>query len=297
MSRSALQLTLVSDGGFRLDGGAMFGVVPRVLWEKARAPDAQNRIAMATNCLLVERGDELVLIDSGIGDKGTARFRTMFGMEEGAIRLPESIRQAGYELGDVTHVVSSHLHFDHCGWNTRREGGRLVPTFPRARYWIARGELAHARQPNPRDRASYDARNWEPLVDAGAVELFDDAAEPVPGVRAIRIPGHNDDMCIVLVDGGPRGKAVFWADLIPTAAHVPYPWIMGFDLYPMTTLENKLKWLPQAAAGDWLSIFEHDPEQPLGRLVEEKGDRYKAVPVAAGEDSDGFVPRIFPAFS
>jgi len=285
MRVDSLQLTLVSDGGFRLDGGAMFGVVPRVLWEKAKPPDEQNRIAMATNCLLVERDDELLLIDTGIGDKGNARFRTMFGMEEGATRLPESIRLAGYDLGDVTHVVLSHLHFDHCGWNTCRQGEKLVPTFPRARYWLERGELSHARQPNQRDRASYDPRNWEPLFEAGVVELFDEAAEPIPGVRALRTPGHNDNMCIVLIDGGPRRRAVFWADLIPTAAHVPYPWIMGFDLYPMTTLENKLKWLPQAAKGDWLCVFEHDPELPLGRLVEEKGNRYKAVPVSENSDS------------
>jgi glyoxylase-like metal-dependent hydrolase (beta-lactamase superfamily II) len=290
MELGNLDLTLVSDGEFRLDGGAMFGVVPKVLWEKAKPADAQNRILMGTNCLLVARGRDLVLIDTGIGDKHEPRFNEMYALDPagpGARRLPESIRQAGYELGDVTHVLLSHLHFDHCGWNTRRdEGGRIVPTFPKARYWLQRGEVEHARKPNERDRASYFPENWEPLFEAGVAELFDDEAEPIPGVRAVRTPGHNADMCIVILDGGsaagnnPQGaRGVYWADLIPTSAHVALPWIMGYDLYPLTTLENKKLWLPRAIEGNWLCVFEHDPDVPFGRIVEEKPGRYRAVPV------------------
>lgn len=277
----SLTLHLVSDGGFRLDGGAMFGVVPRTLWERQRPPDEENRIRMTTNCLLIESGDDLVLVDTGIGGKGDEKFRRIFALEEGATRLPESIRHAGFEPGDVTHVVLSHLHFDHCGWNTRAaEGGTgWVPTFPNARYWLERGEVDHARNPNERDRASYDPRNWEPLFDAGVVELFDDSAEPAPGVRPTKAAGHNRDMCIVLLDGGEDAKGVFWADLVPTASHVPYPWIMGYDLYPVTTLENKKRWLPRAADGGWLCVFEHDPEIPLARLVEDEPGRYRAEPV------------------
>jgi len=280
MELGELKLTLVSDGEFRLDGGAMFGVVPRTLWEQAKPPDSLNRIRMGTNCLLVERGSELLLIDTGIGDKHDTRFQEIYAMDPAAERLPEAIRRAGYELGDVTHVVLSHLHFDHCGWNTREQGGRIVPTFPKARYWLQRGEVDHARLPNERDRASYFPQNWEPLFEAGAVELFGDEAEPMPGVKAVRAPGHNADMCIVLLDGGDGARrAAYWADLVPTSAHVPYPWIMGYDLYPLTTLENKKHWLPQAAAGDWLCIFEHDPVTPFGRVVEEKPGRFRAVPV------------------
>lgn len=280
MRLGEIDLELVSDGGFRLDGGAMFGVVPRTLWQRHKPPDEDNRIAMATNCVLAARGDDLLLVDTGIGDKNDAKFRSIFALEEGARRLPDSIRHAGYELGDVTHVVLSHLHFDHSGWNTRERAGRLVPTFPNARYWLARGEVEHARHPNLRDRASYDPRNWEPLFEAGVVELFDDQAEPLAGVRAVKAPGHNADMCIVLFDGGGGERAVFWADLVPTAAHVPYPWIMGYDLYPVTTLENKRLWLPRAAEGGWLSIFEHDPEVPLARLVADERGRYRAEPSA-----------------
>lgn len=277
-----LDVKLVDDGGFRLDGGAMFGVVPRTLWQRAKPPDERNRIQMVTNCPLVARGDELVLVDTGIGDKNDDKFRDIFGLEPGARRLPEAIRDAGYEPGDVGHVLITHLHFDHCGWNTRADdAGRLVPTFPNARYWIERGELEHARDPNLRDRASYDPRNWEPLIEAGVVELFDGEAEPIAGVRAAKTPGHNRDMCIVMLGDGEDGgeRAVFWADLVPTSAHVPYPWIMGYDLFPVTTLENKQLWLPRAAEGGWLSIFEHDPEVPLARLAADQRGRLAAEPV------------------
>jgi glyoxylase-like metal-dependent hydrolase (beta-lactamase superfamily II) len=261
----------------------MFGVVPRTMWEREKPPDELNRIRMGTNCLLVERGSDLLLIDTGIGDKHDPRFEKLYGMDPHATRLPDAIRRAGYELGDVNHVLLSHLHFDHCGWNTQEQEGKIVPTFPKATYWLQRGEVDHARLPNERDRASYFPENWEPLFEAGAAELFGDEAEPIPGVKAVRVPGHNADMCIVLLDGGEGAQAVYWADLVPTAAHVPYPWIMGYDLYPLTTLENKKLWLPKAAAGDWLCIFEHDPVTPLGRLVEEKPGRFRAVPVAVPE--------------
>lgn len=286
MELGDFKLTVVGDGGFRLDGGAMFGVVPRVLWEEVKPPDERNRIRMGTNCLLVARGNDLLLLDTGIGDKHTPAFLDNYGLEPGAVRLPEAIRRAGYALEDVTHVVLSHLHFDHCGWNTRRDGDRVVPTFPKARYWLQRGEVEHARHPNERDRASYFPVNWEPLFEAGVVELFGEEAEPLPGVKAVRTPGHNADMCIVLIDGGHGAKAVFWADLVPTAAHVPYPWIMSYDLYPLTTLENKKRWLPRAAEEGWLCVFEHDPEVPLGRLEEVKPGRFRAVPNIQSKHSE-----------
>jgi glyoxylase-like metal-dependent hydrolase (beta-lactamase superfamily II) len=301
-----LEITLLDDGEFRLDGGAMFGAVPRTMWEKAKPPDARNRIRMATNCLLVARGADLLLIDTGIGDKNDERFRDLFGMDPAAVRLPERLRRAGYAPEQVTHVLLTHLHFDHCGWNTRRSGTPegLVPTFPNAVYWLERGEVEHARSPNERDRASYNPDNWEPLFAAGVARLFDGAAggEPIPGVRAVTVPGHNANMCIVLLDGGAPGaaagappapagtgagaagepprRAVFFADLVPTVAHVAYPWIMSYDLYPLTTLANKKIWLPRAAAGSWLAFFQHEAEEPVGRIVEEKPGRFRAVPEA-----------------
>jgi glyoxylase-like metal-dependent hydrolase (beta-lactamase superfamily II) len=253
-------------------------VVPRALWAKKKPPDERNRIRMTANCLLVERGGDLLLVDTGVGDKGDAKFVDQYAVG-GTVRLPEAIRRAGYEPGDVTHVLLTHLHFDHSGWNTRDEGGRLVPTFPRARYWLQRGEVEHARRPNLRDRASYDPRNWEPLFAAGVVELFGEQVEPVPGVTAVRTPGHNADLSIVLLDGGSGHRAAFWSDLVPTAAHVPFPWIMSYDLYPMETLAAKELWLPRAAAGGWLSIFEHDPELPLARLGSDERGRLVPQPL------------------
>lgn len=270
---------VVGDGGFRLDGGAMFGVVPRVLWERLKPADELHRIEMTTNCLLVRSGDELTLIDTGLGDKHDAKFLDMFAFEEGAERLPDAIRRAGYEPEDIDHVVLTHLHFDHCGWNTREVDGTLVPTFAKARYWLNRGEVEHARHPNERDRASYLPVNWEPLFEAGVVELFDDEAEPVPGVRLVRAPGHNADMCIVLLDGGDGERGIYFADLVPTAAHVPYPWVMSYDLYPLQTIENKKKWMPRAVAENWLCIFEHDPETVMARLREQRPGKLIAEPV------------------
>jgi glyoxylase-like metal-dependent hydrolase (beta-lactamase superfamily II) len=287
MRLGSLDLQIVNDGGFRLDGGAMFGVVPRVLWERRKPPDALNRISMTTNCLLVESAGELVLVDTGIGDKHDERFREMFALEEGATRLPESIREAGYELGDVGHVILSHLPFDHCGWNTRQVDGRLLPTFPKARYWLNRGEVEHARAPNDRDRASYLPANWEPLFDAGVVELFDDSARPVPGVEAVRAPGHNADMCVVLLDGGDGARGIYLADLVPTSAHLPYAWVMAYDLYPLQTVAGKKHWLPRAAADNWLCIFEHDPETVLARLREVAPGRFEAEPLTEEKPAAG----------
>lgn len=277
MQLGPLHLQLVDDGEFRLDGGAMFGVVPRVLWERKKPPDDRNRIQMVTHCPLVQRDDELLLIDTGIGDKNDEAFRDTFGMREDDTRLPEQIRKAGFEPEDVTHVVLTHLHFDHCGWNTCERNGKLVPTFPKATYWIERGELEHAQNPTERDVAGYNPDNWQPLLDAGQVELFDGEAEPMAGVRAVTVPGHTRNMAVVLLneaDEGPTG--IFFADLIPTAAHVPYPWIMALDLYPMTTLEQKKEWIPRVAEEGWLTIFQHDPEMPFARLVEDRPGRYRA---------------------
>ncbi len=279
MKLGRFQITVAPDGEFRLDGGAMFGVVPKVLWERKKTPDERNRIRMTTNCLLVEAGRDLVLVDTGVGDKGDAKFVDQFAVG-GERRLPEAIRAAGYELGDVTHVLLTHLHFDHCGWSTVvAEDDRLVPTFPRARYWVERGELEHARRPNVRDRASYDPRNWEPLLDAGVVEIFDQAAEPIRGVRAQKVRGHNANMCVVLLDGGDGAKAGLWADLVPTAAHVPFPWIMSYDLYPMETLAAKEHWLPLAAREGWICFFEHDPDLPAARLVGDDKGRLTVEPL------------------
>jgi glyoxylase-like metal-dependent hydrolase (beta-lactamase superfamily II) len=276
----ALRVHVVSDGGFKLDGGAMFGVVPKNLWSRAKAADEQNRVLFGTNCLLIEAGPELVLVDTGLGDKRDAKFESIYGYEAGATRLPDSIAAAGFELGDVTHVVLSHLHFDHCGWNTRIDGaGKVVPTFPNARYWLNRGEVEHGRSPSERDRASYFPDNWEPLFEAGVVELVDDEGGPTDSIRMVKAAGHNADMCVVTLDGAGGARGVFLADLVPTSAHVPLPWIMAYDLYPMTTLTNRKLWYPRLASERWVCFFEHDYETPVGRIVEPKPGKFESAPL------------------
>ena len=276
----SLRVHVVSDGGFKLDGGAMFGVVPKTLWNGVIPADAENRIQMGTNCLLIEVGAELILVDTGMGDKHDAKFRAIYGYEEGARRLPESIAAAGFELGDITHVLLSHLHFDHCGWSTRRnDSGALVPTFPNARYWINRGEVEHARAPSARDRASYFPENWEPLFENRLVELVEAEGGPLDSVRMIKTPGHNADMCVVTLDGAGDARGIFLADLVPTTAHLPLPWIMAYDLYPLTTLENKEIWLPRLVAESWVCFFEHDYETPVGRVVSPKPGKFAAIPL------------------
>ena len=249
----------------------MFGVVPKVLWERQKPADAKNRIEMTTNCLLLRGDGAVVLVDAGIGEKLDERGRETFALPPEGERLLDRMATLGVAPEDVTHVLLTHLHFDHCGWGTRRRGDSWLPTFPNARYFVQRVELAHAFAPNDRDRPSYDRRNFEPLVEAGLLELFDDEAEPLPGVRMVRAGGHSPGMCIVVVDGGGEERAVFFADLVPTAAHLPTPWVMGYDLWPLRTMEDKPRWGGEAAAGDWLCVFEHDPVTPLARLV--PGDR------------------------
>lgn len=260
----------------------MFGVVPKVLWEKQKPADERNRIEMTTNCLLLESDEIVALVDAGIGEKLDDRGRDQFAVAEGGERLPDRLAAAGVDPERVTHVLLSHLHFDHCGWSTRREGDHWVPTFPRARYFVQRDELAHAFRPNERDRASYDRRNFEPLLAAGLLETFDDELEPLPGVRMRRAGGHSPGMCVVQVDGGGGDHAIFFADLVPTAVHLPTPWVMGYDLWPLTTMEDKSRWVGEAAEGSWLCVFEHDPVVPLARLVAgDRPGRYRAEAVAA----------------
>jgi glyoxylase-like metal-dependent hydrolase (beta-lactamase superfamily II) len=271
-----LEIFILNDGYFRLDGGAMFGVVPRPLWEKKCPPDARNRIRLAMNCVLVRTAGQWVLIETGAGDKLEPKLRDIYDLH-GEPRLLEQLAAHGVQPADVDLVIDTHLHFDHCGWNTRIENGRAVPTFPNARYVVQRGELEHARQPNERDRASYFNDNYLPVQEAGQFWLVDGECELAPGISVVCVPGHNRDMqCVRLTSGGRT--AFCFVDLVPTTAHVPFPWIMGYDLYPLTTLENKRKWIPQAAREGWLCIFTHDANVPAAYLREREG-KYEVEPV------------------
>jgi glyoxylase-like metal-dependent hydrolase (beta-lactamase superfamily II) len=277
MNLGGIELELVSDGLFGLDGGAMFGVVPRTLWERRMPPDDRNRIRLALNCWLIRAAGRTLLVETGAGDKWDARRRDIYALD-GAGRLLEQLAARGVTPEQVDFVINTHLHFDHCGWNTRRAGDRVVPTFPRARYVVQRGELEHARQPTERDRASYLPENFEPVAAAGQWWEVEGEVEVVPGVRVVPVPGHTRDMQCVLLEGS-RLRACILADLVPTTAHLPYAWIMAYDLYPMLTLYNRKRWLPRLAREGWLCLFVHDPVTPAATL-EERDGQWVAQPVA-----------------
>ena len=265
------RVEIIPDCEFRLDGGAMFGVVPRELWTKVYPPDQQNRIRMNMNCVFIEAGRERILIDTGIGDKWSKKHRTMYGIDRKR-SLGDSLRAiAGAGPEEITIVINTHLHFDHAGGNTRLdESGKSVASFPNARYFVSLAEYEHAEAPNERDRASYLPENWRPLKESGQLELKAADYEVVPGLCMETHAGHNRSMQCLRLDRG--GQTLFgFADLVPTRAHVPYAWIMGYDLYPVETLEAKKRLLPQAARENWMCLFYHDPDISLSRVVEEAG--------------------------
>ncbi|HMD32629.1 MAG TPA: MBL fold metallo-hydrolase [Candidatus Acidoferrales bacterium] len=269
MKMGGLEVHLISDGLFSLDGGAMFGVIPKPLWEKAAPPDARNRIRLAMNCLLVRTASQWVLIEAGAGDKLDAKRQDIFALG-GPPRLLDHMAALGVRPGDVSLVVNTHLHFDHCGWNTRLAGGHLSPTFPYARYAVQRGELEWSAHPTERDRGSYMAENIAPISDAGKWWLLDGDGEVAPGIRVIRVPGHNRDMQCVLLEGG--GRTIFLpVDLCPTRHHVATHWVMSYDLYPVQTMENKKKWLAEAARNNWLCVLCHEADTPTGYMREHQG--------------------------
>ncbi len=257
-----------------LDGGAMFGVVPRPLWSRRAPPDDRNRIPLALRCLLVEAPGALVLVDTGIGNKESEKFHHIYGVDNGAsvedgvapTRLQDAIRAAGFKPDDIDIVVSTHLHFDHAGGNThRRTVGDVVPSFPRAEYVVQEDEFHFAHRTNERTRASYLTANFDPIQRAGLWRFVQGEAEITEGVRVIPTPGHTPYHQSVLVESAGE-TACFLADVCPTAAHLPLPWIMGYDLEPLVTLESKRELWEKAFRDDWLLVFEHDPVVAWGRL-------------------------------
>jgi glyoxylase-like metal-dependent hydrolase (beta-lactamase superfamily II) len=261
-------------GRQRLDGGAMFGVVPKPLWERRIPADARNRIPLALRCLLVEHPDGLVLIDTGIGNKENEKFRGIYGVDNagagGRTQLEDALRELGHGPDDVRWVINTHLHFDHAGGDTWREvgedggGGDVRLSFPKATYVVQRRELEFARHTNERTAGSYLAHNFESVP----FELIDGEAQVLPGIRTLSTPGHVPFHQSVLVESGGE-RACFLADLVPTSAHLPLPWIMGYDLEPLVTLESKRRLYQHAEGEGWLLVFEHDPAVVAGRLGRE----------------------------
>jgi glyoxylase-like metal-dependent hydrolase (beta-lactamase superfamily II) len=258
-----------------LDGGAMFGVVPKPLWQKRIPADDRNRIPLAMRCLLVETSDALVLIDNGAGNKEDEKFRDIYGLENtgSPTRLEDALRAAGFAPADVDIVIDTHLHFDHAGGNTcRDEAGAVRLSFPRARYLVQRGEFEYAHRDNERIRASYLPHNFDPVREAGQLELLAGETAVVPGVSVLPTPGHTPHHQSVLVTSGGE-TACFLGDLVPTSAHLPLAWIMGYDVEPLVTYETKRQVLGRARDEGWLLVFEHDPVVPWGVLDPEKPQR------------------------
>lgn len=271
MEWGEFELFLVSDGTFRLDGGAMFGTIPKVLWEKTNPADQRNRILMGLNCLLIRTSRETILVDTGLGTIYDEKFSFLYDVDQSKANLLSSLSAAGVSAADVTKVVLTHLHFDHCG-GTCMEGhdGQIIPTFPNASYYINRGELSCARNPDPRSRPSYLRHNWEPLEHRGQVVLTAGDQEIEPGVTLKVTPGHTQNHQCVMVRSGDS-KACFLADLVPTPSHLKTHYVMGFDLFPKSTMENKERILKQARRENWLLLFEHSPGISAGYLTPELG--------------------------
>ncbi|MEP6847395.1 MAG: MBL fold metallo-hydrolase [Acidobacteriota bacterium] len=251
----------------------MFGVVPRVLWERVSPPDDFNRICLNANCFFIETPSEKILVETGIGEKWSEKECRMYGILRERPFVESLFEITSCRAEDITIVVNTHLHFDHAGGNTICSGqsSARVPQFCNARYLVARLEFEHADDPHERDRASYLSENWQPLLESGQLELMADDYEVVEGLSMQTITGHSQTMQTWQLTRG--GRTVYgFADLIPTRHHLGLPWIMGYDLYPAETLEFKKKIIPQAIEKEWLCLFYHDPEMPLCRLIEEKGE-------------------------
>ncbi len=261
------ELTAVSDGIYHLDGGGMFGVVPKTLWERKVKADASNLVPLGLNSVVVRTGSQTVLIETGVGNKLSEKMVKIYGQPA---QLLEKLNAAGVAPDDVDIVINTHLHFDHCGWNTVRQGNHIAATFPKAKYFVQEGEWKHAHE-NQRDAVSYITENYDPLVESGQMTLLRGDTEIVPGVSVRVYPGHTRNMQAVLVQSGGK-TACYISDLIPTSAHLDLNWVMSYDLYPLETIESRKRYYAQALPEKWLTMFTHDATLPWAYVLkDEKG--------------------------
>ena len=274
MKLGEFEIYPVVDGRFRLDGGAMFGVVPKALWERCCPADEENRIELALNCLLIRAHGKNILVDTGLGGKQDEKFRRMFAVERRPT-LQDSLKTLGLEPRDIDLVINTHLHFDHAGGNTiAGADGKLAPAFPRARFFVQCGEYEDAIHPNERTKASYRQENILPVADLDRWELLDGETEVLPGISVVVTDGHTRHHQGVRIES--EGQIAFYlGDLIPTVSHLPLPYIMGYDLFPLQTLEAKRRILDEAFDQQWLLLFEHDPKIQMGRVRKDAEGKYQ----------------------
>ena len=281
LSFGDFELLMFSDGTYVADGGAMFGVVPKTLWQKKIPSDAQNRITLAMNTLVVRTGRHTVLIETGAGNKLPEKMQKIYETEA---HLLDSLAAGGIAPDEVDVVINTHLHFDHCGWNTVRKGDRVVATFPKAKYYVQAGELQHARRQTERDRVSYLTDNYDPLVTSGQMQLLYGDTEIVPGISVKVYPGHTRNMQAVMIKSHGK-KACYISDLIPTAAHLDLVWVMAYDLFPLETIESRKRFYDDAVPEKWLIAFTHDHRTPWAYLATDAKGKVVASPVDGAEES------------
>jgi glyoxylase-like metal-dependent hydrolase (beta-lactamase superfamily II) len=275
------ELHAVRDGSFLLDGGAMFGIVPKPVWEKVVAPDERNRVVVGLNVLLIRTGEKNILVDTGIGDKYDAKFADLYAPDRSSTLLG-GLRGLGLGPEDIDVVILTHLHFDHAGGATVRRSGEAVPTFPRAAHILQEGMWEDAFSSNPRARGSYVRDDFVPLGKAGLLKFVRGEEEVASGVRVLRSGGHVEHHQMVMMESGGR-KAIHWGDVMPTSAHVRPAWVTGYDLFPLRVAELRETLGERSASEGWLNVFGHDPAVPLGYLRKgEKGLRVETVESGPG---------------
>lgn len=262
------ELTVISDGGYYLDGGGMFGVVPKPLWEKKWKADEINRLRLGLNTLIVRTGKHNVLIETGIGDKLNDKQQKIYENDAHLLTAMEEVKIAPDEI-DI--VINTHLHFDHCGWNTYRKGDVVMPTFPKAKYFVQEGEWRHGQMQHERDRVSYISDNYNPLIESGQMKLLHGDEEICPGVTVKVLPGHTRNHQSVIIRSGDQ-TACYIGDLIPTLSHLPATWVMAYDLFPLETIASRHRFYEQAIPEKWLCVFTHEPRTPWAYIhLDEKG--------------------------
>jgi len=274
------EISLVRHSTYWWDGGAMFGVVPKTLWSRHIAADESNRVPVGFNCYIIRTGRNTVLIETGGGDKHDAVARERMKLPPEAEPVPDVLARHGIDPESIDTVINSHLHWDHCGGNTILRDGKPHPAFPRARYFASRGEWEHAHLRLSRDGVSYIDANYDPLVESGQMTLVPGDCEVVPGVWMRSAPGHNRDMMIITAESAGH-TFCFFSDLVPFAAQVQPTWVTAFDLYPLETIENKMKWLTRAVEGNWTCAFAHDTQVAFARIKSAAKTRFSAAPLVS----------------